>query len=322
MLNFLLSGLLPGVTSGVSDAAASTSTTAPTTMSSPFLDNSGQFEEPKQIVNTLSSWWEELDLWNRFQAKLPTLTLAVVVVVIGYLVSKIVFVLLEKAMARRHVDYAVYHFIARLVRFAIQIGFLLNALSMFFNVSTLWATLGAAGVAIALGLQDSVSQFVSGIQILINHPFKTGDYVEVAGVSGCINEIGFMNTILTTLDNKRVIVPNSDITKNHITNYSAESKRRVDFTFSISYTEDIAKAKDAILSVAKSNEKILDDPAPNVFVSDHAASSIDLSAWLWCKSVDYWDVFFTIREDVKHAFDKNGIVIPFEQMDVHIIEKK
>ena len=302
-----------------SDPSA-TSSTAPTTTSNPFLNDSGQFEKPKQVFENVTSWWKDLDLWHRFQSKLPTLSLAAFTLLIGYLVSKLVFHLIEHVMKRHKVDYAVYHFVARLVRFVIFFAFLINALSMFFNVSTLWATLGAAGVAIALGLQDSVSQFVSGIQILINHPFKTGDYVEVAGVSGNIVEIGFMNTILITLDNKRVIVPNSDITKNHITNYSAEACRRVDFTFSISYSEDIAKAKAVILGVAERNELVLKDPAPKVFVGAHAASSIDLTAWFWCRSKDYWPVFFAVQESVKLSFDENGVTIPFEQVDVHIVD--
>lgn len=312
-----LSGALSQAASTTDPSASSTD---PTTTSNFLLNESGGFEEPKKVIENVSDWWTELDLWNRFQSKLPTLVLAAVTIALGYLVSKLVFHLIERAMKRRKVDYAVYHFIARLIRFVIFLGFLLNALSMFFNVSTLWATLGAAGVAIALGLQDSVSQFVSGIQILINRPFKTGDYVEVAGVQGNIAEIGFMNTILITLDNKRVIVPNSDITKNHITNYSAESRRRVDLTFSISYGDDIARAKAVVRKAAEACEKILRDPAPEIVVGAHSSSSIDLFVRVWCLSKDYWDVFFEMQETVKLSFDANDIHIPFEQVDVHIVE--
>lgn len=307
---------LPGLTS----ASAETSSTDPTTTSNPLLNESGQFEDPKKIAENVTNWWDELDLWNRIQAKLPTLVLAAILVVVGYIVSKLVFHLIERTMKRRKVDYAVYHFVARLIRFVIFLGFLLNALSMLFNVSSLWATLGAAGVAVALGLQDSVSQFVSGIQILINRPFKAGDFVEVAGVSGSVAEIGFMNTILITLDNKRIILPNSDITKNHITNCSAETRRRVDLTYSISYGDDIAKAKAVLRKAAEQCEKVLDDPAPEIVVGAHSSSSIDLFARVWCLSRDYWDVYFTMQETVKLSFDANGICIPFEQVDVHIIE--
>ncbi len=313
----LFFAVIDAVTDPSSDSILETVSTT-----NPLLNENGQFAEPKEAVKNFAELIREWDPWGKFVSLLPTLILAIVVFVIGLFLSKLIANLLEKAMRRKGVDFAVYHFIARMVLYVIRVCFLLISLSMFFNVTSLLATLGAAGVAIALGLQDSVAQFVSGIQILINHPFKAGDYVEVAGVAGSITEIGFMNTILTTLDNKRIIVPNSDITKNHITNYSAEDKRRVDLTFSISYSEDIAKAKKVILGVAERNDKVLKDPPPEVYVGAHAASSIELTTRVWCCSQHYWDVFFAMQENVKLSFDANGINIPFEQLDVHIIEEK
>ena len=130
-----------------------------------------------------------------------------------------------------------------------------------------------------------------------------------------------MNTVIITPDNKRIVIPNSHITTNHIINYSAENKRRVDFTFSISYSDNIEKAKSVIKEVALSNENILKDPLPEVYVSSHEASSINLATRVWCKVDKYWDVYFAMQENVKIALDKNGICIPFNQLDVHIINK-
>ena len=168
---------------------------------------------------------------------------------------------------------------------------------------------------------STVAQFASGIQILLNHPFKTGDFVELNGVSGSVADIRFMNTVIITPDNKRIVIPNSHITTNHIINYSAENMRRVDFSFSISYSDNIEKAKAVIKEVALSNENILKDPLPEVYVQSHEASSINLTARVWCKVDKYWEVYFAMQENVKLALDKNNICIPFNQLDVHIINK-
>lgn len=288
----------------------------------PLLDENGQFVKADEAVRNFASLWKEWDLVNKFMSKLPSIIIAVAIIVFGMWISKKIGKIIVKAMKTKNVDYTVYQFISNMVVVVLRIVFILSALSMFIKVTSLLAAFSAVGVAIGLGLQDSVAQFASGVQILLNHPFKTGDYVEVAGIAGNVAEIRFMNTIITTVDNKRVIIPNSDLTKNHITNYSAEENRRVDLTFSISYSTDISKAKAVILEVAKANQFILDDPATVVYVGSHEASSIDLITRCWCKSADYWEVYFAMQEAVKVAFDKNEIEIPFSQLDVHIIDKK
>ena len=192
---------------------------------------------------------------------------------------------------------------------------------MFINIGSLIAAIGAAGVTAGLGLQATVAQFASGIQILMNRPFKTGDFVELNGVAGSVADIRFMHTVITTPDNKRITIPNSHITSNHIINYSAENVRRVDLNFSISYSDNIEKAKAVITETALTNLSILKDPAPVVYVQSHEASSINLTARVWCPVEKYWDVYFEMQENVKLALDKNGINIPFNQLDVHIINK-
>lgn len=283
-----------------------------------LLDENGQFLDPSQTMDNVVSWWEKLDLFNKIIEKIPSMIIAVILIFVGIFLSRLVSRLIVKAMKAKHVDPSVYNFIKRAVSLAIKAGFILSAFSLFFNIGSIVTAIGAAGVAASLGLQDSVAQFASGIQILLNHPFKNGDFVEVNGIQGNVADIRFMNTVITTADNKRIIIPNSHITTNHIINYSAENIRRIDLIYSISYTDDMAKAKNVIYNVATCNELILKDPEPQVFVNSHEASSINLVAKIWCKGSDYWPVYYQMQEEVKLAFDSNGISIPFNQLDVHV----
>ena len=291
------------------------------TTSNPLLDENGQFNDMPTAFNNVIEYLDSLQLFEKFMEKLPTIIIAVLLVVIGYFLSRLARKLVVKAMKARKVDPSVYNFIKRMVSVAINFVFIMGAASMFINVGSLVAAIGAAGVTAGLGLQSTVAQFASGIQILMNHPFKTGDFVELNGVSGSVADIRFMNTVIITPDNKRIVIPNSHITTNHIINYSAENMRRVDFSFSISYSDSIEKAKAVIKEVALSNEYVLKDPLPEVYVKSHEASSINLTARVWCKVDKYWDVYFAMQESVKIALDKNGICIPFNQLDVHIINK-
>lgn len=283
-----------------------------------LLDENGQFVDASQAISNVASWWDRLDLLNKVIEKIPSLIIAVIMIILGIFLSRLVSGIVTKAMKAKNVDPSVYNFIKRSISVVIKAAFFLSALSMFFNIGSLVTAIGAAGVAASLGLQDSVAQFASGIQILLNHPFKNGDFVEVNGVQGNVADIRFMNTVITTIDNKRIIIPNSHITTNHIINYSAEDVRRLDLTYSISYTASIADAKNVIMNVAQANDLILSDPAPQVFVNSHGSSSINLIAKIWCKSGDYWDAYYQMQENVKLAFDSNGISIPFDQLDVHL----
>ena len=293
-----------------------------TSTTNPMLDENGQFVSPEEAVRNFSTLWKEWDLVNKFFDKLPTLILAVATVLVGFCLAKLISKILIRTMKNRNVDPTVYLFIDRFVSIIIKVAFVLTAVSMFFNVNSFLAAFGAAGLTAGLGLQDSVSQFASGIQILMNRPFKNGDYIEVAGQAGYVDEIRFMNTIITTMDNKRVVIPNTHLTKNEIVNFSAEDKRRVDLIYSISYSDDIEKGKSVLKNTIRSVEQAHDDPEPTVYVGKLSESSIDLIVRVWCKSADYWTVYYAMQEKVKLAFDKNGINIPFNQLDVHIIENK
>ena len=297
-------------------------TTAATTTSNVFLDENGQFEDVSQVADNISAWWQEMDIIGTVMTKLPTVILAAVLIILGIFISRIISKLAAKAMHARGVDPSVYNFIRRIISVLIKAVFFLSALSMFININSVIAAIGAAGVTAGLGLQASVAQFASGIQLLVNRPFKSGDFVEINGVAGSVVDVRFMQTVINTPDNKRIIIPNSHITTNHIINYTAENKRRVDLNFSISYSDDISHAKRIIAEVANNNGLILKDPAVQVFVNGHEASCISLVTRVWCKGEHYWDVFFAMQEEVKIAFDKNGVCIPFNQLDVHIVNEK
>ena len=252
-------------------------------------------------------------------SKAPLLLGAVIIVVVGFVLSNLVGKLVVKGMRARGIDPSIHTFIKNIVVLLLKFAVILSALStMNVDVNSFIAAIGAAGITAGLGLQASVSQFASGIQILINHPFKSGDYIDLGTVSGKVHEIKMMYTELITVDNKRVIVPNSHITGSNIINYNSESKRRIDLVFGISYDADIAKAKEVIAQTVRKNELILTEPEPIIAVSAQAASSVNISCLVWCHTDDYWNVFYYMQEAVKLAFDENKIAIPYDQLDVHI----
>lgn len=255
-------------------------------------------------------------------SKLPQLFAAALIVVIGFLISNLIGKLVVKGMQAKGVDPSIHSFIRTIITLILKFVFILSALSTLnIDVNSFITALGAAGVTAGIGLQSSISQLASGIQILANHPFKSGDYIDVGTVSGKVHEIKMMYTVLVTLDNKRVIIPNSHITSNNIINYNAEDRRRLDLVFSISYDADIAKAKQVILEVVQKNNLILTDPEPIIAVKEHAASSVNLACLIWCPADEYWNVFYYMQETVKLSFDENNISIPYGQLDVHITKE-
>ena len=180
------------------------------------------------------------------------------------------------------------------------------------------AVFGAAGVAVGLAIKDSLSNFASGVLIAFFEPFKIGQWVDAGGSSGTVVEVGMFNTVLLSLDNKRVIIPNSVVYTGTIVNYSAEENRMVEMTFGIGYDDDIRKAKEIMQSLLNADERILDEPAPVVALAELADSSVNFNVRPWVKQADYWDVKADITEKVKLAFDDSGISIPYPQMDVHV----
>jgi small conductance mechanosensitive channel len=184
------------------------------------------------------------------------------------------------------------------------------------------AILASAGLAIGLALQGSLSNFASGVLMVIFKPFRVGDFIEAAGVAGVVKETHIFTTTVSTPDNKKVIIPNAKLTGDNITNYTANPTRRVDLTAGISYGDDIDKARAAIKAVLDENPKILKDPAPQIAVKEMADSSVNFVVRPWTKPETYWDVYFEVTEGIKKRFDAEGICIPFPQRDVHIYEHK
>lgn len=186
------------------------------------------------------------------------------------------------------------------------------------DTSGLAALLVSLGACIGLALNGTLSNLAGGILLIITRPFKVDDFIEAQGYSGTVEEIHMTNTQILTPDNKVVYIPNGALSTGNILNYSVKETRRVDFTFSIGYGDDFEKAKQIVMDICTSHELALADPAPMVRVSEHGASSINITARVWVKSADYWTVHFDILEAVKAAFDKEGIEIPFNQLDVHV----
>ena len=169
-----------------------------------------------------------------------------------------------------------------------------------------------------LAVNGTLSNFAGGMLLLITHPFRDGDYIAANGFEGTVEDIFICNTKLRTVDNKVVYLPNGKLSTSEIVNYSEKPLRRVDLTFSISYSDDFEKAEQLILDIIARHPLTLSDPAPRARIDKHGENSIDLTAAAWCKTEDYWSVYFDMNEQVKKAFDENGITIPFPQMDVHL----
>lgn len=244
---------------------------------------------------------------------------AAITIAIGFWLGNLAGKLLIKILEKRNVDKSVHYFLGRIVSSLIKIIFIVTAISKLgFNINSFVAALGAAGITAGLGLKDSISQFASGVQILLNQPFHSGDFIEIENLKGRVYDIHFMYTTLIMEDNRRVTIPNDHITSNNIINYTADNLRRVDLVYSISYSEDIAKAKGVLYRVARDNPHVLDEPQTHIVVKEHAGSSINLMCQVWCKSTDYLPTLYSMQEAVKLAFDENNIEIPFEQLDVHI----
>jgi small conductance mechanosensitive channel len=180
------------------------------------------------------------------------------------------------------------------------------------------AVLGSAGLAVGLALQGSLSNFAGGVLILVLKPYKVGDYIEAAGYAGTVQEIQMFYTILQSPDNKKIIVPNSNMSNSGTVNFSANATRRVDLVFGVGYDDDVEKVKSILWDVANEDPLVLDDPAPLIVLGQHDASSINFFYRVWCNASDYWAVYFSTMEKVKLAFDKHQVGIPYPQMDVHL----
>lgn len=250
----------------------------------------------------------------------PKIVGAVLTLIIGLWLANWVTKMVKKVMKKRGVDETVRPFLASLVSVGLKILVLLSVAQKFgIETTSFVAIFGALAFAIGMALQGSLGHFASGVLLLIFKPYKVGDLIEIGGGQvGAVKEIQVFNTVLETLDNKRIIVPNGVVTSNVITNISGQEKIGVELTFGIGYNDDIDKAREIILKVGKACPHILDEPAQGVVVAELGDSSVNLATRPFCKSEHYWDTFFYMQENVKKAFDAEGISIPYPQMDVHM----
>ena len=269
--------------------------------------------------------------WSNLMEKVYTLlTLyglrvvsAIAIFVIGRWVAKAIVRIIERLMVKREVDATLVSFVSNLGYVALLAFVIIAALNnLGIQTASFIAVVGAAGLAIGLALQGSLSNFAAGILMIIFRPFKVGDYVEGAGVAGTVESIQIFTTQLTTPDNKTIIIPNSKISGDNIVNYSTKEFRRVDLTFGIDYGDDIDQARQIIMDIITNDARVQKDPEPVVVVSELADSRVSLTTRAWAKTADVWNIFFETTEKVKKAFDAQDITIPFPQRDVHIYEQK
>lgn len=256
---------------------------------------------------------------DMLMAYAPKLVLAFIVLIVGLWIINRVVKVMAQGMERRQAEPTLARFVRSLVSIGLKALLLISVASMVGIATTSFiAILGAAGLAVGLALQGSLANFAGGALILMFRPYKVGDYIMAQGVSGTVTEIQIFNTILTTPDNVRIIVPNGAMSNGIMTNYSAETTRRLDFVFGIGYGDDIAKAREVITSILTADDRIFEDPAPLVVVGNLGDSSVDLTVRVWVNAADYWPAKFDLTEKMKIAFDREGITIPFPQRDVHL----
>ncbi|MBN3041129.1 MAG: mechanosensitive ion channel [Candidatus Omnitrophica bacterium] len=248
---------------------------------------------------------------------------AILIFVVGKWIARILSGLIEKVLIKANVDKSLAAFSKHMTYVGLLVFVIIAALNKIgIQTTSFIAILGAAGLAVGLALQGSLANFAAGVMLIIFKPFKTGDFITAAGTMGSVVEIQLFNTVLNHPDNRRIVIPNAQITGGIISNFSDIEKRRVDLIFGISYEDDIKTAKDALLRVVENDQRILKDPKPVIAVSELGNSSVNLVCRPWVKPGDYWDVYFDILEKGKIELEKNGITIPFPQTDVHLYQEK
>lgn len=253
---------------------------------------------------------------------LPRLVLAIIILLAGLVVTRVACKLTRKTMERRHIDESVAGFMVSLLRAALTVVIIISAAGTIgIQMTSFVAIVGAAGLAVALAFQGSLSNFAGGVLILLFRPFKVGDFIETGSIMGTVVEIQILYTIMDTFDNKRVVVPNGGLANTAVTNYSVNPTRRLDLTFGISYESSIHEAKRIIGEVIERSELTLAEPEPMIGVMSHGDSSINIAVRVWVNRADFFPAMFELNESVKNEFDNAGIVIPFPQRDVHLYQQ-
>ena len=262
-------------------------------------------------------------LWNQVSELLSSfglsLFIALTILIVGRQVVKIVIKVISSALERSNTEDTVRIFVTNLLNTLLMIVVFIAAINQLgIQTTSIIAVLGAAGLAIGLALQGSLSNFAAGILIVIYRPYKVGDYIQADNHLGTVDDIQIFSTVLKTPDNKLVIVPNGSIMNGSIVNFSNQDKRRVDIIASCSYEDDIDKVKSVLADILSQDDRILSEPEPRIAVSELADSSVNLIVRPWVKNSDYINVYYSLLEEIKKRFDQEGISIPYPQSDVHI----
>ncbi|MBU0664589.1 MAG: mechanosensitive ion channel [Proteobacteria bacterium] len=249
------------------------------------------------------------------------LLMAIAIFILGRWLARWFATLGQKALLKGGVEYTLAQFLNKLIYYALLTTVIVAAADQLgIKTTSFIAILGAAGLAIALALKDSLANFASGLMLIMFRPFKVGDVITASGVTGTVRDIDIFSTIILTGDNQKIIVPNSGITSGIITNINAESTRRIDLTIGIGYQDDSNQAKEVLFELLQADKRILTDPAPQIAIAELAESSIQIVVRPWVQTSDYWDVRFDLTEKIKISFDEKGISFPYPQRDVHIYQ--
>jgi small conductance mechanosensitive channel len=251
---------------------------------------------------------------------LATILGAVILAVVCLIVVKVLLNLLDRAIGKMKVDPTLLGILRATVK--VLLLFLVVLIVMgYLNipVTSLVAVLSVVGLAVSLSVQNFLSNVAGGLQLLASHPFKVGDYVEAGGCSGTVREIGLFYTKILTVDNKLIQMPNSSVVSANITNYSSESLRRVDLNITASYDAPVEQVKRSLRTAVEHTAKTLVDPAPMARVSGYKDSSIEYVVRVWCRNEDYWDVYFDLLEEIKATFDRDGVEMTYDHLNVHMM---
>ncbi len=244
---------------------------------------------------------------------------ALLVFWIGRRLIKVLTGLVAKGLRKVDADETLVRFVSKLVYYLLLVVLIVSVLGMLgIETTSFLAILGAAGLAVGLALKDSLSNFASGVMIILFRPFRVGDLVEIAGKTGVAEEIGVFSTTMKTADNRQIVIPNSQIMGESIINYTAKPIRRVDLPIGVSYDDDLKKARQVMLETVAAHPKVLDEPAPSLLLTELGDSSVNFSVRPWCKTPDYWTVYGDLLEQLKVNLEAAGCSIPYPQRDVHL----
>lgn len=247
------------------------------------------------------------------------LVAALAIFIIGRIAVGFAVRALRAAMRKNGIEKTLETFLSNLIRWALMVVVIIAAIAQVgIETTSFIAVFGAAGLAVGLALQGSLSNFASGVLIVLFRPYRVGDFIEAAGISGSVEQVQILTTVLKTGDNKQVIVPNSKVMNSIITNFSANETRRIDLVIGVSYDDDLDKVKKTLQELVDADERILKDPGAKIAVSELGDSSVNLVVRPWAQTADYWNVRFDLTEAIKKRFDKENISFPFPQQDVHL----